>query len=225
MTPYQYGANNPIKFIDINGDSIDISLFMRVDKAFGTSYTQTLKNDLAEATGLQISEKNGFLQYTDTGSSKGSLKARKFLKGIIDSKVDKVTVNMRLSKSKAGGNVVLLGKNQIEGFVKGTPSDLNDKTMGWGMTFLHELHHTNAGGGLGDVADKRDFASTGPTVDSVNEMRKELDSNPQSSGNKPYGIRKHYNSITGDNGLTKTNFKYPYTKKGKTKWKYPSITY
>jgi hypothetical protein len=24
MTPYQYGANNPIKFIDINGDSLDI---------------------------------------------------------------------------------------------------------------------------------------------------------------------------------------------------------
>jgi len=29
MTPYQYGANNPVLFVDINGDSLDVSFFDR----------------------------------------------------------------------------------------------------------------------------------------------------------------------------------------------------
>ncbi|MBP6979000.1 MAG: hypothetical protein KBB71_11875 [Lentimicrobiaceae bacterium] len=60
MTPYQYGANNPILFIDVNGDSIDVSdmskrrlekyqarvsLLKEKSKLFNTMYTSLEKSE------------------------------------------------------------------------------------------------------------------------------------------------------------------------------------
>jgi len=41
FTPYQYGANNPIKYIDINGDSLWVSVSTQTTNADGTSALQT----------------------------------------------------------------------------------------------------------------------------------------------------------------------------------------
>ena len=69
MTPYQYAANNPIIFIDINGDSIDFSILMKVDEKLGNGIMNNLTNDLQDLTGLSLClEDNGQLNFAKDGS-------------------------------------------------------------------------------------------------------------------------------------------------------------
>lgn len=49
--------------------------------------------------------------------------------------------------------------------------------MGYGMTFLHELGHTKIGGNRRDYYDFEShglFGQTGPNVDYMNQIRREL---------------------------------------------------
>jgi len=78
---------------------------------------------------------------------------------------------------------------QINTQIESVSDNLNSKTLGYGMTFLHELQHTDLGGNLSDT--KKEFAK-GPTVERVNTIREELDNNPNSTNQKQYGIRKAY---------------------------------
>lgn len=191
------------------GKQIDISIWQLVDSYLGTNYVEQIQNDLSEITGLSVTtDENGFLQYVDTGSEKGSPTAKDFLKKMIDDE-GIVKVGYSQTKSATGeGNELFLGVEQITGFIEGTPTVLNDKTMGWGMTLLHELFHTQLGGGLIDVKDENDFNSTGPTVDEMNQIRRELDDNPQNNRNGYYGERTHYNSRIDFYGVASIEFKY-----------------
>jgi RHS repeat-associated protein len=218
MTPYQYGANNPIKFIDVNGDSIDVSAIANLkDKRF----INTLVSNLSEITGLNVSHSNGFLTYEENENSSGSSTASEYLKSLIDEKKETVEVVVSgISRTK--GNKVELGFPQIENLISNNPDELNKNTLGWGMTLIHELKHTDAGGGLKDPEDKTDFSSTGDVVDFVNKIRNELDSQPGQS--KPYGVRLHYFYKPTDRGARQLNFRYnTVNSKGRVKQKYASF--
>ncbi len=85
-----------------------------------------------------------------------------------------------------GTNALRLSMRQIEGFINGA-TNVDNRTMGWGMTFLHELHHTQVGGGLSDGEP------LGDVVRQMNIIRSELN---LQGGN--YGQRESYKSIRID---------------------------
>ena len=82
-------------------------------------------------------------------------------------------------------------------------------TLGFGMTFLHELHHTTIGG---DYHDSTELFGTGPVVDNMNIIRNEL--NKQGFN---YGERLNYKAIH-----TKEGNIIPFNESALTSLKYNS---
>ncbi len=152
LTPYGYAANNPILFIDVNGDSINVS---DLREKSPDDY-EKLEADLEKITGLILSaDDDGNLTYeVPEGKLEGSKRARKMLMKAID---NKETVNAKDNRGM-GSNVPMESADsekqnelnfdfdQVDAFVKGTSTDLNPQTYGSGMNFLHELGHTRVGG-------------------------------------------------------------------------------
>lgn len=59
---------------------------------------------------------------------------------------DMITVEPgRTSGVPPGTNKIGLNFQQIEGFINGTVN-MDNRTLGWGMTLMHEIKNTNVGG-------------------------------------------------------------------------------
>ena len=64
LSTYQYAANNPLYFVDVNGDSINVKMLQNVDAAKSTNTTQQVINDLQSISGLSLSiDSNGMVTY------------------------------------------------------------------------------------------------------------------------------------------------------------------
>jgi len=205
LTPYQYSANNPALFVDVNGDSINVKQIQQYDKQNGTHYLNNIIKDLKEQTGLNFSvNRNGQLVYaidkdgnaivaTKNGKKVGSEKARNVLEKAI-SNLDQAFSVISQKKSSVpvnGSPLIRLNPSQIENFIKGTSSDLNSKTLGWGMIFIHEVLHSNVGGSLTDPPLTAGFGPKGAVVNIMNIIRSQL---------RNYGIRSSYQGIRLPNG-------------------------
>ena len=219
LTPYHFVANNPVIFREIAGDSIGLSSVTDYDRARNTNHRQTIVNSLQNVTGLSLSvNANGNLVFakdangnavvsttTDANgntTNNGSSSARSDL---ISSIGDNVNDNVEISIStrsvtNPATSQIGISPSQINNFINGTPTELNSATMGFGLTVLHEIRHTDTGGNSRDPSNRNDTSSTGPVVDRVNVYRAELDRNPQNAGAKPYGQRKHYNATPNGSG-------------------------
>ena len=183
-SPYAYCANNPMKYIDVNGDSINLAPL----SPYGDMYTSPLMDDLQNKTGLTLSlSTNNRMVYAkdEFGQpivSGGSVTARKQLMKLINSEDDVIVQIVNSRGSAAKDNFIGLNPNQIENFIEGAVN-LDNETLGWGMTFLHESFHTVSGGNLKDNDPKG-------TVYMMNVIRQELNG---MGGN--FGIRKSYKGI------------------------------
>ncbi len=199
ISPYAYCANNPIRYVDLRGDSISLAGMQQLDQVLNTSYTQTIVSDLQAQTGLAIAvATDGKMSYTKDANGKpviatttdangntvlvGSAAARTLMTGAIDHQ-DWVTLAPGKSGVLPGTNNIGLNFKQINGFMSGTVG-MDSRTLGWGMTFMHELHHTQVGGGLHDTP-----GNPGPVVTQMNIIRSELNT---LGGN--YGQRLNYNA-------------------------------
>jgi hypothetical protein len=198
ISPYVYCANNPIKYVDYRGDSISLAGMQGLDNALGTNYTGNITNDTQAQTGLTLTlGTNGVMTYAKDASGNpiiatttdaagnviqsGSATARNLLIAAIDH-ADMITVAPGArSVAVTGTNQIGLNFRQIEGFVNGT-ANMDNRTMGWGMTLMHEIQHTNVGGGLPDAP-----YTPGPVVTTMNTIRSELNAQ---GGN--YGQRLEY---------------------------------
>lgn len=111
----------------------------------------------------------------------GNATARNFMTRAIDHP-DMVNVSPGArSGVPTGMNTIGLNFKQIDGFVNGTVG-MDSRTLGWGMTVMHELHHTQVGGGFSDS-----LGNPGPVVTQMNIIRSELNTQ---GGN--YGQRLDY---------------------------------
>ncbi len=170
-SPYVYCVGNPIKFVDPDGRHVDLSSLIRFDQQHNTNVVNELCRDLSLITGLDISVDSKGLLIAGETIGEGSIQAREHLLGLINnSETMIVSETHRSHKLHASDNEIGLGFHQIENFKKGAVN-VDSRTMGWGMTFLHESYHTKMGGNLSDDTsnDRR-----GDVVNTMNGIRKEL---------------------------------------------------
>lgn len=217
---YTYILNNPLIYTDPDGMRIDFTNML--NQKDGLNVLCNLLLDLSEQTGLTLSvnfnSDGAFLDFEkdnnepviskdgEYGNNTGSETARKDLMGAIN---DKRTLKVSLSTLNRGsitsGLDINLDPIQIDMHINNVSENLNPKTLGYGITFLHELQHSDLRGNLKDT--NQEF-QTGPTVDRVNTIRQELDEN-DGGYSKPYGLRKYYmgNTISSSNHTNK-NYLY-----------------
>ena len=55
-----------------------------------------------------------------------------------------------ISQGEINGTSITMGKGTTDAFMSGCTAQLDPNTIGYGMTFLHELAHTSLGFGVGD---------------------------------------------------------------------------
>ncbi len=198
LSAYNFCKGNPIKFKDINGDSLDMNNVIMMDRMNSTNNMEQIEKDLKMITGLSISVSNGFMQYEKDINGKpvynqGSETARNFLTKIIDGQTIEVFSTNKKSFTPNGGTQVGLSSSQINDFINNT-NNLDKETLGWGMTFLHELYHT---GPVGSLIDPDALYGTGGVVDAMNVIRKELNAQ-----GKNFGQRLNYKSVIPYEGGT-----------------------
>ena len=198
LSAYNFCKGNPIKFKDINGDSLNMNNVIMMDRQYSTNNMEQIEKDLKMITGLSISVSNGFMQYEKDINGKpvynqGSETARNLLTKIIDGQTIEVFSTNKKSFTPNGGTQVGLSSSQINDFINNT-NNLDKETLGWGMTFLHELYHTGPGGSL---IDTDALYGTGGVVDAMNVIRKELNAQ-----GKNFGQRLNYKSIIPYEGGT-----------------------
>lgn len=215
VSPYAFAANNPIVYREIQGDSIDVAQIVQYDNDNGTNLLDNIKKDLSTATGLSFEVKNGKLIYTTDGDGNavistdsdgnqlGSSEARDIVMGalgaeeiatakIVESGGSRVT-NDR-GENEIGGNNILIDVNQITNQFIGGSKEVDNRTMGFGMMFMHESLHSNVASG----GANRDFAGgsnidvmTGPVVDRMNIVRRQLNAQGYN-----FGQRQTYDART-----------------------------
>ena len=196
---YLYCMGNPIALTDPTGMKVDTSELENATKIpLYASSVDELCGDLTEQTGVTIEVSNGMLSYQksddgspivatnpETGQMLGSKTARNLVLEAIDKKE---TVTVAPGKSSVKGLMIGLSAQEIN-TMKAGAHNVSEKTLGYGMTFMHEYLHTEPGGGL--VDDHSDSGiGTGDVVDKMNQIRKEL--NEQGLN---YGIRMNYSSF------------------------------
>jgi len=163
-------------------------------------------NNLSEITGLTLSvDDSGQLGYAkdengnavvsqesnENGESvnSGSATARNDLTSAINNEKTGYARISNKSSAPRGGLLINLSPKQINSFINGA-RNVNSNTLGYGMTFLHEMHHSALGLAVGD--DKSSFGSTGGVVDRLNIIRSELGSD--------YGQRTSYKGVRFNGG-------------------------
>lgn len=224
VSTYCYVISNPLKYTDPTGMEIDMTKVRLADEQLKLSTTQSVIKDLASQTGLQLSlDKDNKLQYAKNDERKpivnkitnkkgkeidaGSKTARNFLIKMIDNKTE-IEVSYHAKRTVTSGTQIGLSFEQISNMVKGAVG-VDGNTLGFGMTFLHELHHTTIGG---DYHDSTELFGTGPVVDNMNIIRNEL--NKQGFN---YGERLNYKAIH-----TKEGNIIPFNESALTSLKYNS---
>ena len=205
-SPYQYALNNPILYIDVNGDSANFSqamnktLMIEGKEVSGKSLAKKTVKEWSKHSGLKLKlNKDG--KVINKGEKKGnqySQTAREMVKDMVEGN-DMVNFDFSTTEKTSGkDDKVVMNPNEISMFVEGTSSDLNPLTMSYGLTGLHEYMHTDAGGNTRhtDASVRTPNIMVDRTVGKINTIRNEL----STATGTNYGARSSY-SPTKINGI------------------------
>jgi hypothetical protein len=219
MSPYQYAALNPVLFIDVNGDSVDVSHL--------NEYTRNwLIGHLTRITGVQLEvNARGMLvgkegaEVNENGTSK---QARDDLMSALGDKTI-VTIIPRPYRSDLASrflpayNQIFLNLDQIlyhELNSEGIPS----LSTGIGMVFLHELLHSPIGLNKGSYTThlRPTDVDTDPIMMRENLYRDQI--------GRHMGQRESYYYITRVGGVLLDRPYFSYDR-GKVYGRYPGGPY
>lgn len=196
---------------------------------------QNLTNDLQTITGLTFNasligmldykkdeNENAIIAKDDQSNNLGSSTARDYMTEIIGKSdiIDAGIIPEHKSQgSQGGGNSLWLKPSQINSFINGA-KNIDNRTLGWGMTFIHESYHTIIGGSLSDAP-----YNPGPVVTKMNIIRDELNSKGGNYGQRidyiatPIGFRNiiipfsnSANSVLKSTGIIPIGLPYIMTK-------------
>lgn len=184
-SPYVFSGNNPLTYVDLNGDSINFAGLLWFDLKFGTKMVGNIISDLEAITGHSLyvdyrGEQNAQLKYlkSEDGSaqvstnSSTSSTARQDVINAISNEIEKVeTIGNLGGRSRNIGNNIFLSLSQISENINNTVG-IDSRTLEYGMTFLYELWHWSSG----DRDIKGQWENAGPVVDHMNTIRDELGS-------------------------------------------------
>jgi RHS repeat-associated protein len=190
FSPYQYAANNPIKYIDINGDSISIFGLWN-DGQFDEKAWEVFSNGVYDVTGINLikpTEEGQALKFGSVDKGVGSNSARKFMSKLLTSKSDLFQLPLHINPEGYDGYAnydsgitdhsdgtrtedksqkkVNMNTNNISDIVY---ENVDKRAMGAGLIFLHEAWHH-----LGATDDTNLFPPAGQVVGLVNQYRNEM---------------------------------------------------
>jgi RHS repeat-associated protein len=188
FSPYQYAANNPIKYIDVNGDSLDVSKMLTDVNSI--IVLAKIMMDLQKTSGLKLTVTNGKLITNgklDT-KDKVSAKAADYLTKITGDSKNNIVLTNDNSKSTGrtiGTDNVNINSDQIFNNIQALEdAGQNGMAYGFGFSFLHESLHTwsgtfamdpNATMNMQDPANvQANWLKNSPVEENLNEFRNEL---------------------------------------------------
>ncbi len=192
-TPYHYTLDNPLRYVDVHGDSIKVKNVQQYDQTNNTHIAETMVSDLQAETGLTITiDKNGQMQFAKDkdgnaviskdkdGNAIGSATARDLFTSAVGKEE---TANVSIGGNKSGNQPGTLDINisarQVDAFIAGA-NNVDSRTMGYGMTLLHETMHTSIGGSLTDAGN----GGIGQVEGVMNKIRGELNQNGMNFGQR-----------------------------------------
>ena len=182
-SPYNYVLRNPVVLIDPDGRQVSV-LNSYSDKIFNN-----IKNDIFTIAGLRIykNEKNE-IKYEDVTSEGKSSIAREILMNMFGD-ITKMKVKLDITTERGSyfdpkSRTIFLNSEQINAFIDGS-IEVNNKTMGFGFTFLHELLHPYE-----NKIDDLSKDELGPIEEILNKIREQL--------GPDYGQRITYNATIND---------------------------
>ncbi|MBD5345154.1 MAG: hypothetical protein HDR90_09290 [Bacteroides sp.] len=207
ISPYSYCAGDPINFVDPTGNEIEMTKLIWADKSIGLNISQSIIEDLNMQTGLTLNlDDNNRLRYatnndgspiiktvldSDGKSSYAGSETTRTL--LIESIDNQKVVDVSYSKRSAtNDNSIGLNAQQIDKMIEGAVG-VDGNTLGYGMTFMHELFHTEVGG---SGKDSTENYGTGEVVDNMNKIRNELNSQGFN-----YGQRMNYKALPSSEGI------------------------
>jgi len=190
FTPYQYGANNPASFIDVNGNTLDFSSALAADKEEEVSRT-VAEASILKGENLTLNEDNELvpmepvegtevtingetfetkLVLPDLGSRSST--ASQLLEKAISSEM-RINVAMTEQLGSDGEpGFINLNPNQITNMTSGASGGLNSMTVSFGMTLIHEALHS-----FGERhSSNMQFGDVGSVAQTMNRIRSEMGS-------------------------------------------------
>ena len=210
-SPYLYCGADPVNLIDPTGMDIDALPLIWTDKALSLDMMNQIINDLNEITGLNIFISDGSLDYekNENGdpvvshkevdgatTESGSSTARNILIEAISSP-ETITTSYTNKGCKGGDGIIAIDPSQIAEIIENA-NGVDGKTLGYGMTFLHEMLHNRSPNYL----DLQEDIGTGIVVDTMNQIRSELNAKGYNFGERmnyrAFPINSRYQIIPFD---------------------------
>ncbi|MBU3678818.1 MAG: hypothetical protein FGM32_04325 [Candidatus Kapabacteria bacterium] len=177
LQPYQYAGNSPVMAVDYDGREVSFASLLSTasfdDDTRAQEIVDRTVEDLRWLTGLSSLSVggDGVLTFDANETAQGgSIAARTLVTGLIASPEILDVVSSGVNEADPAKNTVGLNYDQTASFIAGTSSNLDNRTMGFGTTFLHEALHTPMGGGLDDGG----AGTPGPVENTVNVIRSQM---------------------------------------------------